>query len=106
MGGAWERMVGTVKRALLKTIGTRKITEEIFATFLCEIKSVVNSRPLTVTGNQDDINEVLRPVDFICKNIRHDTEVIPHEEQCQDDPTYQPNPEISSQVDAKKASHT
>ncbi|KAL6735696.1 hypothetical protein Aduo_006111 [Ancylostoma duodenale] len=74
MGGAWERMVGTVKRALLKTIGTRKITEEIFATFLCEIKSVVNSRPLTVTGNQDDINEVLRPVDFICKNIRHDTE--------------------------------
>ncbi|KAL6742658.1 hypothetical protein Aduo_015788 [Ancylostoma duodenale] len=59
--------------------------------------------PLTVIGNQDDINEVLRQVDFIYKNIRHVTEVIPHEEQCQDDPTYQPSPEISTQVDAKKA---
>ncbi|KAL6737890.1 hypothetical protein Aduo_011495 [Ancylostoma duodenale] len=100
MGGAWKRMVGTVKRALLKTIGKRKITEEIFAIFLCEIESVVNSRPLTVTENQDDIKEVLRPVDFIYKNIRHGTEVIPHEEQCQDDPPYQL--EISTQLDAKK----
>ncbi|EYC20167.1 hypothetical protein Y032_0022g485 [Ancylostoma ceylanicum] len=103
MGGAWERMVGTVKRALLKTIGRRKVTEEILATFLCEIESVVNSRPLTVIGNHDDINDVLRPVDFIYKSIRHGTEVIPQEEQCQDDPPFQPTPEISTQLDAKRA---
>ncbi|KHJ81879.1 integrase core domain protein, partial [Oesophagostomum dentatum] len=101
MGGAWERMVGTVKRALSKTMGRRKVSEEILATFLCEVESAVNSRPLTTIGH-DETNEVLRPVDFIYKNIRHGIEVIPHEEHY-NDPAYQPYPEIGSQLDAKKA---
>ena len=103
MGGAWERMVGTVKRALSKTMGRRKVSEEILATFLCEVESAVISRPLTVVGRQDDSCEILRPVDFVYKNIRHGTEVIPHQQQQQDDPTYHPMPEIASQIDAKKA---
>ncbi|CAJ0605126.1 unnamed protein product [Cylicocyclus nassatus] len=103
MGGAWERMVGTVKRALLKTIGRRKISEEIFSTVLCEIEAAVNSRPLTTIGEAADIDEVLRPIDFVYKNIRHGIEVIRQEEQHQEDPPYQPTPEISTQLDAKKA---
>ncbi|EYC42074.1 hypothetical protein Y032_0545g3253 [Ancylostoma ceylanicum] len=34
MGGVWERMVDTVKRSLQKTIGRRKLTEELFHTTL------------------------------------------------------------------------
>ena len=103
MGGAWERMVGTVKRALSKTMGRRKVSEEVLATFLCEVESAVNSRPLTAVGRHEDSNEILRPVDFVYKNIRHGIEVIPLQEQDQDDPTYRPTPELASQMDAKKA---
>ncbi|KHJ77649.1 integrase core domain protein [Oesophagostomum dentatum] len=103
MGGTWERMVGTVKRALLKTIGRRKASEEILAMVLCEVESAVNSRPLTVIGGHDEMNDVLRPVDFIYKNIRHGMEVIPSGEKCNEDPVYKSTPEIATQSDAKKA---
>ncbi|KHJ86284.1 integrase core domain protein [Oesophagostomum dentatum] len=103
MGGAWERMVGTVKRAPSKTMGRRKVSEEILATVLCEVESAVNSRPLTAVGGQEDSNEILRPVDFVYKNIRHGIEIIPIEDQYQDDPTYRPTPGIASQMDAKTA---
>ncbi|KHJ98961.1 Tas retrotransposon peptidase A16 [Oesophagostomum dentatum] len=76
MGGAWERMVGTVKRALFKSLGRRKLSEEILATVLCEVESAVNSRPLIIMGEREEINEVLRPVDFVYKNIRHDVVLI------------------------------
>ncbi|KHJ98245.1 integrase core domain protein [Oesophagostomum dentatum] len=103
MGGAWERMIGTVKRALLKTIRRRKVPEEILATVLCEVESAVNSRPLTLIGGHDGMNDVLRPVNFIYKNIHHGMEVIPSGEQCYEDPVYKPTPEIATQSDAKKA---
>ncbi|KHJ93040.1 hypothetical protein OESDEN_07055 [Oesophagostomum dentatum] len=104
MGGAWERMVGTVKRALLKTIGRRKVPEEILATVLCKVESAVNSRPLTVIGRHDEMSDVLSPVDFIYKNIRHHgMEVILSGEQCNEGPIYKPTPEIATQSDAKKA---
>ncbi|CAJ0606425.1 unnamed protein product [Cylicocyclus nassatus] len=61
MGGIWERMVGLVKRAMQKTIGRRKLTDKLLQTPLCEIESIVNSRPLTHTGEDDPSFQVLRP---------------------------------------------
>ncbi|CAJ0595435.1 unnamed protein product [Cylicocyclus nassatus] len=66
-------------------------------------RKFVNSRPLTTIGEAADNNEVLRPIDFVYKNIRHGIEVIRQDEQHQEDPPYQPTPEISTQLDAKKA---
>ncbi|KHJ85432.1 integrase core domain protein, partial [Oesophagostomum dentatum] len=97
MGGAWERMVGTVKRALSKTMGRRKASEEVLTTFLCEVESAVNSRPLTTVGRQEDTNELTSFARTFA------IEVIPLEEQCQDYPTYRPTPEIANQIDPKRA---
>jgi transposase InsO family protein len=47
MGGAWERMIGTVKRALLTVMAQRKLTDEILLTVFAEVENIVNSRPLT-----------------------------------------------------------
>ncbi|RCN53538.1 hypothetical protein ANCCAN_00031 [Ancylostoma caninum] len=58
-------MVGTVKRSLQRTIGRRKLTEELFHTTLCEIESVVNFRPLMTIDDQDSPCEFLRPIDFV-----------------------------------------
>ncbi|EYC27487.1 hypothetical protein Y032_0009g755 [Ancylostoma ceylanicum] len=102
MGGVWERMVGTVKRSLQKTIGRRKLTEELLHTTLCEIESVVNSRPLTTLGDQSSPCEILRPIDFVYKDIRHGTtQLSPRTDE--DDPDYLPYPELSSQKAAKEA---
>ena len=48
MGGAWERMIGVIKRVMkgLLPRGTR-LTDEILETLFCEAESIVNNRPLT-----------------------------------------------------------
>ena len=45
-GGFYERMVRTVKSALKKVLGRSLVTFEELQTVLCEIESVINSRPL------------------------------------------------------------
>ena len=49
------------------------------------------------------MNDILRPVDFVYKNVRHGIEIIPYEEEYKKDPVYLPTPEIATQSDAKKA---
>ncbi|XP_078495131.1 uncharacterized protein LOC144749905 [Ciona intestinalis] len=49
MGGVWERQIQTVRRALdplLMQLGTQ-LDDESFRTFLVEVESILNSRPLT-----------------------------------------------------------
>ena len=50
-GGYWERMIGTIKGGLRKSIGKKSLTRVELETFLHEIESCVNSRPLTYTGD-------------------------------------------------------
>ena len=45
MGGFYERLVGTVKGALKKSIGKICLTEKKLETFLAEAEAI-NSRPL------------------------------------------------------------
>ena len=46
MGGFYERLVGTVKGALKKSIGKICLTEHQLETFLTEVQAVINSCPL------------------------------------------------------------
>lgn len=65
MGGSWESLIKSIKTAL-KTITTDRVfTEEVLSTFLCEVESIINSRPLTSVS--DDINDfnVLTPNHFV-----------------------------------------
>ena len=50
MGGFYERLVGTVKGALKKSIGKICLTEKKLETFLTEAEAVINSRPLVCVG--------------------------------------------------------
>jgi len=47
MGGIWERMVRSVRRALLSLTEELTMTEDQLRTFLFEVEAIVNSRPLT-----------------------------------------------------------
>ncbi|CAK1552938.1 unnamed protein product [Leptosia nina] len=47
MGGAWERLIRSVKNALTNTLHEKSPREEVLSTVLAEIEYTVNSRPLT-----------------------------------------------------------
>ena len=58
-GGHYERMIRTVRKALapmLMEYGTR-LNDDCFSTLMCEVESIVNSRPLTtVSDHVDDLH--------------------------------------------------
>ena len=63
MGGAWERLVGVVKRVLRGVLPLhsqdRALNPDVFCTVLAEVESVVNSRPLTkVSSDCTDLNAI------------------------------------------------
>lgn len=59
MGGAWERLVGSIKKALYATLKTVHPTEEMLSTLLTEAEHVVNSRPLLELYNDPNEPETL-----------------------------------------------
>ena len=65
MGGAWERMIRSVKSALHVVLRDQAPQEEVLYTVLTEIEHLVNSRPLThVTVDPRD-GETLTPNHFL-----------------------------------------
>ena len=50
-GGFYERLIGVVKRSLNNAICRRKLSFVELQTLLCEVKTVVNSRPLTYVSD-------------------------------------------------------
>ena len=47
MGGIWEALIKSVKRALKVVIQDRLFTDKTLATLMCEVESILNQRPLT-----------------------------------------------------------
>ncbi|XP_055605426.1 uncharacterized protein LOC129753616 [Uranotaenia lowii] len=68
MGGAWERMVRSVKSAMSTFHESRSPTDEVFETVLCEVESIVNSRPLTHLPLETSEQESLTPNHFLLLN--------------------------------------
>ena len=66
-GGFWERiMVCSVKRCLRKSIGRTLVNYDELNTVLIEVKSIVNSRPLTyVSDDSEGVNYTLTPSHLI-----------------------------------------
>ena len=76
MGGFYERLVGTVKGALKKSIGKICLSDEKLETFLTEAEAVINSRPLVYVGEDFGSGFTLAPADFLTLNPKTDTLVI------------------------------
>jgi hypothetical protein len=47
MGGAWERLVCSIKTALYATLKERTPKDKVLRNLLVEAENIVNSRPLT-----------------------------------------------------------
>ena len=59
MGGAWESLIKSVKRALCDILKTQTPREEILRTAFAEAEHIVNSRPLTfVSPEVDDLGAI------------------------------------------------
>ena len=61
MGGIWERMVASVKRALRAVLGRVIVSEETLNTAIVEVESIVNSRPLTHVSTDGTDLEAITP---------------------------------------------
>ncbi|XP_033120536.1 uncharacterized protein LOC117119763 [Anneissia japonica] len=46
-GGAWERLIRSVRRILSGILQQQTVNEEVLTTVLAEVESILNSRPLT-----------------------------------------------------------
>jgi hypothetical protein len=61
MGGAWERLVKSVKEVLHATMQDRVLTDSQFATVLTEVESILNNRPITSASSDVNDFEALTP---------------------------------------------
>ena len=64
-GGAWERLVRSVKRVLYDILGNRRLTEEVLGTTLCLVEQLLNARPITPVSSDPHDLEALTPNHFI-----------------------------------------
>lgn len=68
MGGAWERLVRSVKTALGATLHQKALKEEVLTTLLTEAEHSINSRPLTHVSVDPRDPEALTPNHFLLGN--------------------------------------
>lgn len=64
MGGAWERMIGIVRKILdymLIQDKSQPLSHEVLCTFMAEISAIINARPLTPVSTNSDSPLILTP---------------------------------------------
>ena len=65
MGGVWERLVASVKRALRTVLGPHCVSEDVLHTALTEVEHMLNSRPLTYASGDARDPDPLTPNHFL-----------------------------------------
>jgi hypothetical protein len=62
MGGAWERMIGIVRRIIdSMLLDSKHLTHEVLSTFMAEICAIVNARPIVAVSSDVEDPQVLSP---------------------------------------------
>ena len=64
-GGAWERLIRSVRKVLRSLYSDATFSEEGLTTLLTEVESVINSRPLTPISFVDGFERPLTPKDLL-----------------------------------------
>ncbi|XP_063834897.1 uncharacterized protein LOC135084084 [Ostrinia nubilalis] len=67
-GGAWERLIRTVKTSLKVVLKERAPREETLITLLAEVENMINSRPLSHVSVDPSTVETLTPNHFLLGN--------------------------------------
>lgn len=79
MGGAWERLVRSVKGSLMTIIKDRVLTDYQPTKVFTEIEDLINNRPLTASSDDYNDYEALAPNYFYYYNrnlYAADSEII------------------------------
>ena len=61
MGGAWERMMRSVRQILRALLKKQIVSDEILSTVIAEVVNILNSRPLTRNSNSSQDEQLLTP---------------------------------------------
>ena len=64
-GGVFERMIKSAKRAINAILGNADVKDEELLTVFTGVESLLDSRPLTATGNDPNDEPVLTPNHFL-----------------------------------------
>lgn len=60
-GGAWERIIRMVRKVLSSVLHQQTLDDEGLHTFLCEVESILNDRPITKVSEDPNDLEPLTP---------------------------------------------
>lgn len=60
-GGAWERMIRTVKRVLNSVLHQQRLDDDGLQTVMCEVEAILNDRPITKLSDDPNDLEPLTP---------------------------------------------
>ena len=61
MGGIWERMIRSVRRVFNSVIRNTVLNDSELNTVMCEVKSVINNRPITPVSDDTEDAAALTP---------------------------------------------
>ncbi|XP_046551822.1 uncharacterized protein LOC124261551 [Haliotis rubra] len=70
MGGVWERLIRSVRGVLSPLLQeySQRLDDELYRTLLCEVESILNSRPLTTMSSDPSDVEPLTPNHLLMKS--------------------------------------
>ena len=68
-GGAWERMIRSIRRIMLGLTSQRLLTDEELITLVTEVERIVNNRPITTVSSDPDDLEALSPNSLLMGKI-------------------------------------
>ena len=75
MGGAWERLIRSVKVLLKNLVGDRLLSDEELLSYMCGVEKILNDRPLTRMGDDPKDDMPLTPNHLLL--LRGNTRVSP-----------------------------
>ena len=61
MGGAWERIIRSIRKILRALLGQQLVSDEMLQTLMAEVTGILNSRPLTPVSSDPKDLEPLTP---------------------------------------------
>ena len=64
IGGVWERLVWSCKKAMYAVLGNRSVTEDLLSTTMCLVEQTLNARPLTPVSSHATDLEAITPNHF------------------------------------------